>query len=79
MQKQLSGLLVQEEAGAGRGRMVDLPGGVDSAQRGGHVRYDTSHANPVGLLGDGLKAESLLDSFLRALCQPLTRMPESFA
>ena len=66
VQHELSGLLVQEKTRAGSSSLVDFPSGVHSAEGGGHVRHDTSHTDPVRLLGNVSQAESLLDGFLSA-------------
>ena len=69
VEEELGGLLTQEHARAGGRGMVDLPRSVNSAERSGHVGHDTGHTDPVGLPGDVLEAEGLLDSFLHALGQ----------
>jgi hypothetical protein len=64
VQHELGGLLVQEKTAASGSSVVDFPSSVHSAERGGHVRHDTSHTDPVRLLGHSIQAESLLDGFL---------------
>jgi len=64
MKSQLGRLLAQEEAGAGRGGVVDLPRAVDSAERGAQVREHSGHADVVGLPRHLLQAESVANGLL---------------
>jgi hypothetical protein len=75
VQHELGGLLVQEKTVASGSSVVDFPCSVHSAERGGHVRHDTSHTDPVRLLGHGIQAESLLDGFLSISRQYLVPCP----
>lgn len=68
VQHELSALAGEDQTVAGSGSAVDLVGEVDGLKRGGQVGDDTGHTNVESLLGDLLKAESVLDDFLYSHC-----------
>ena len=67
MKHQLGSLAGENEAITGGGSTVDLVGKVDSLERSSEVGDDTSHSEIESLLGGSLKAESVLDDFLKVV------------
>lgn len=67
MEHQLGSLAGEDEAIAGGGSTVDLVGKVDGLEGSSEIGDDTSHSEVESLLGGSLKAESVLNDFLKVV------------